>query len=316
MRVLRTAGVHGHAVEVSPFHPHRIACAAAQHYGLAGAGELVVFDAPPAGEPRVCARLERPEGLYDLAWSETHENHIATAAADGRMQLWDIGLRLRGPLRVFHEHAAEVYSIAWSYDTAAPRLLTGSWDCTVKLWDPEVSTAALRTYAEHLAFVYCAVWAPRAAGLALSASGDRTLKIIDMRLPNAAATIRAHDYEVLTCDWSKYDANLVFSGSVDRTIRAFDIRAVRHKSAPLLQLEGHTFGVRRLKTSPHSPNLLASASYDFTTRLWDTDRPPMEQEVAQFGEHSEFCVGLDFSLHDPHLLIDCGWDERVHLYDI
>lgn len=35
---LRLPGLHGYAVEFSPYCPGRVACAAAQYYGMAGAG--------------------------------------------------------------------------------------------------------------------------------------------------------------------------------------------------------------------------------------------------------------------------------------
>lgn len=35
---LRLPGLHGYAVEFSPYWPGRVACAASQYYGIAGAG--------------------------------------------------------------------------------------------------------------------------------------------------------------------------------------------------------------------------------------------------------------------------------------
>lgn len=35
-KVFRNPSRHGYAVEVSPFIPNRVACAAAQYYGIAG----------------------------------------------------------------------------------------------------------------------------------------------------------------------------------------------------------------------------------------------------------------------------------------
>lgn len=47
-RTLRVPGRHGYAAEFSPYLPGRLACAAAQHYGIAG--ERVRGDALPGGE--------------------------------------------------------------------------------------------------------------------------------------------------------------------------------------------------------------------------------------------------------------------------
>jgi peroxin-7 len=70
-------------------------------------------------------------------------------------------------------------------------------------------------------------------------------------------TIRAHNYEVLTVDWNKYNEYMLMTGSVDKTIRAFDIR---NAHAPVQVLNGHQFAVRRIKCSPHSERIVASAS--------------------------------------------------------
>lgn len=43
---------------------------------------------------------------------------------------------------------------------------------------------------------------------------------INSRLENRSIrTIRAHDYEILSCDWNKYNENEIVTGSVDKTIK-------------------------------------------------------------------------------------------------
>jgi len=32
---------------------------------------------------------DTPDGLFDLAWSETHESQLVTASGDGTIKLWD-----------------------------------------------------------------------------------------------------------------------------------------------------------------------------------------------------------------------------------
>jgi peroxin-7 len=39
-------------------------------------------------------RYDTQDGLYDLAWSEIHENQIVTASGDGSLKLWDIMLKV------------------------------------------------------------------------------------------------------------------------------------------------------------------------------------------------------------------------------
>jgi peroxin-7 len=37
---------------------------------------------------------ETQDGLYDLAWSEIHENQLVTASGDGSLKLWDVALNV------------------------------------------------------------------------------------------------------------------------------------------------------------------------------------------------------------------------------
>lgn len=98
------------------------------------------------------------------------------------------------------------------------------------------------------------------------------------------------------------------SGSVDCSVRCWDIR---HTSKWLCHLVGHRYAVRRVKFSPFNGNTIASCSYDFTVRTWDMQQPHALEVIEH---HTEFVYGLDFNLHMPGQLADCGWDENVHVY--
>lgn len=41
------------------------------------------------------SRFDTQDGLYDLAWSEVHENQLVTASGDGSVKLWDVVLNVR-----------------------------------------------------------------------------------------------------------------------------------------------------------------------------------------------------------------------------
>jgi peroxin-7 len=40
------------------------------------------------------ASYETQDGLYDLAWSEVHENQLVTVSGDGSIKLWDVALNV------------------------------------------------------------------------------------------------------------------------------------------------------------------------------------------------------------------------------
>ena len=77
-------------------------------------------------------------------------------------------------------------------------------------------------------------------------------------------------------------------------------------------LSGHGLAVRKIASCPHSGNLLASASYDMSVRIWDLD---LGRAVAIWDGHTEFAYGVDWSLFGEGWVGSVGWDGRVFVGD-
>ena len=97
---LQTPGFAHYGLAWSPFFANRLAVASAANFGLLGNGRLHILSlAPQANLPLPTVNLEKQypsqDGLYDVAWSETHENQLVTASGDGSLRLWDITLNVR-----------------------------------------------------------------------------------------------------------------------------------------------------------------------------------------------------------------------------
>lgn len=135
--------------------------------------------------------------------------------------------------------------------------------------------------------------------------------------------------EALTHDWNKYRPNIIATAGVDKIIRTFDIR---NFSQPLALLTGHEYAVRKISWSPHVPDVLLSASYDMTCRVW-TDGSAMGvngqpmggngmigggqgQELGRMNAHTEFVTGVDWCLFGSEgWAASCSWDQRVLVWD-
>ena len=126
----------------------------------------------------------------------------------------------------------------------------------------------------------------------MSASQDRTSRVWDLRAGRSVAVAANHAGEVLSCDWDKYN-EFFATASVDQNIRVWDCRSL---NAPLQVLPGHSLAIRKVKYSPFTSQVLASASYDMTVRVWNLADPA---NPIVHGHHTEFAVGVDFSLFDP-----------------
>lgn len=66
----------------------------------------------------------------------------------------------------------------------------------------------------------------------------------------------------------------------------------------------HLFNLS-LQCSPHHHSVIASCSYDFTTRFWDFASQPTPLETIQ--HHTEFVCGVDFNLHVQGQVIKCSF---------
>lgn len=168
-------------------------------------------------------------------------------------------------------------------------------------WSPE-RPRSLTTLQAHNSCVYQAVFSPHDPDILASCSTDGTLKLFDLRVPAyapatnsfttplsaAVLTVPASGTEILSLDWNKYKPWTLASAGVDKMIKVWDCRMVqlvgRTGEGPAagvpggygsavggaceVHLVGHEYAVRKVQWSPHRPDLLASASYDMTCRVY------------------------------------------------
>lgn len=124
-------------------------------------------------------------------------------------------------------------------------------------------------------------------------------------------------HESLTHDWNKYRPDIIATGGVDTIIRTFDLRQPRN--GPLAMLKGHEYAVRRLAWSPHLSDMLLSASYDMSCRVWTdgtTSQDGLPRQLGVMEAHTEFCTGVDWSLFGAEgWVATTSWDMRLLVWD-
>ncbi|KAK9892861.1 hypothetical protein WA026_022542 [Henosepilachna vigintioctopunctata] len=308
MATYLTPNRHGYSVRFSPFNPDRLVVATSQYFGLTGGGTLFLLELTAEGTLTEVHNYQWTDGLFDVVWSESNPSLVISASGDGALQLWDLNNPKCNPVK-FREHKKEVYSLDWSKIRQEQLFLSASWDCTVKLWDPNRQNA-INTFSGHKQLVYNAVFSPKIPNCFASVSGDGTLKLWNAHNPSLPTTFRVHDAEVLSCDWCKYEENLIATSGSDGFIRGWDIR---NYNQPIFQLKGCSSAIRKIQFSPFSTSVLASVSYDFSTRIWDFKRSIEAVEIIE--HHSEFVYGLDWNVLRKGQIADCGWDSLVHVFN-
>lgn len=300
-------------------------------------------------------RFTTQDSLYDLAWSEIHENQVLVASGDGSIKLFDATVD-EFPVQGWKEHGREVFAVDWNM-VAKDKFCSSSWDGTVKIWTPD-RPQSLLTLPTH-SCTYSASWSPHSPDIISCVSSDSYTRVFDLRTPASASNhltmqIPIHGgpspnvlppkqglppapastppSEALTHDWNKYRPSIVATAGVDRTIRTFDIRAPQQ--GPMSIMLGHDYAIRKISWSPHLSHLLLSASYDMTCRVWsdgsessqvggDGDimragpTPMMGMEMGRMGRHTEFVTGIDWCLFGAEgWCASCGWDEKLCVWDV
>lgn len=311
-------------------------------------------------------RFDTQDSLYDLSWSEAHENQIVVATGDGSIKLFDVTLN-EFPLQSWQEHKREVFAVHWNLITK-DTFCSSSWDGSLKLvcltlptqtsdyqcplrifqWSPQ-HTDSLLTIPTH-SCTYSVAFSPHSPSVLSSVSSDSHFRLFDLRTPSSASnhqtlTIPLHappkghgqnhlqqypaaapPSEALTHDWNKYRSDVIAAAGVDRFIRTFDLRAPNQ--GPLTIFAGHDYAVRKVAWSPHLSDVILSASYDMTCKVWtdgngkeDARAGVMHGELGtglgSMARHTEFVMGVDWCLFGAEgWCASCGWDERLLVWDV
>jgi len=290
--------------------------------------------------------FDTQDALYDIAWSELHENQILAASGDGSIKLYDLSVD-QFPIASWEEHAREVFSVHWNL-VAKTTFLSSSWDGSIKIFDPnrDQSITVLPTHS----CTYSAQFSPHENGIVSAVSSDSQIRLFDLRTPASASnhlvqTVGIHvpprsrpgiapvkampPSEALTHDWNKYRSTILATAGVDRLIRTFDMR--NPNGGPIAVLPGHDYAVRKVAWSPFAADILLSASYDMTCRIWNDgssmghapDQQPKDPmafgggyELGRMDQHTEFVTGVDWCLFGAEgWCASTAWDERVLIWD-
>lgn len=159
------------------------------------------------------------------------------------------------------KEAQKRYVEAKGGETSPERLVTGSDDFTLCLWEPGRSKQPISRMVGHQQLVNQVCFSPDGRWI-LSASFDKSVKLWDGVKGKFVATFRGHVGPVYQVAWSA-DSRLAVSGSKDSTLKLWDMRT--RKAA--VDLPGHADEVFTVDWSP-TGDAVASGGRDKVLKLW------------------------------------------------
>ena len=155
--------------------------------------------------------------------AERMTKEAARRCAPGRLPWLHLRTRQRESealIRTFAGHDSPVLACAFSPD--GRRLVSGSSDETLKLWDAETGSCEA-TLEGHDNNVWACGFSPDGRRI-VSASYDNTLKVWNAETGACEATLEGHNGSVNACALSP-DGRRIISASSDQTLKLWDVEA-------------------------------------------------------------------------------------------
>eukprot|EP01012_Entosiphon_sulcatum_P052406 TRINITY_DN72030_c0_g1_i1.p2 TRINITY_DN72030_c0_g1~~TRINITY_DN72030_c0_g1_i1.p2 ORF type:complete len:320 (-),score=72.86 TRINITY_DN72030_c0_g1_i1:139-1098(-) len=208
--------------------------------------------------------------VTSIATPLDNSDSIVSASRDNTILHWNISRDAQGyfqgqPRRSLEGHTNFVQDVAISSD--GQFVLSGSWDCTLRLWDLSTGQST-RRFVGHEKDVMSVAFSADNRQI-VSGSRDHKLKVWNT-LGECKFTITENGHT----DWVscvRFSPNaqnpLIVSGGWDKTVKVWSLANMKLQT----NLTGHTGYVNTVTVSPDG-SLCASGGKDGSAMLWDLNK--------------------------------------------
>lgn len=269
---------------------------------------------------------------------------LLSASGDCTLRVFDLE---KGESRLFEGHKRHV--IFATFIKNATRIISASYDNTIKVWD-EASSKCLNTLDAHTDAVSCVDYCTENNQI-ISSSHDNTIRIWDMSSSDKMKCIFRNGGNVNPFSFNPIKGQLVTAlvyGNKD--ICLLDLQSKTQKigrnghselvcsiafnqagdmlastsydgticiwdaltATPKKQLLGHTSTVTFAVFGCHD-SIIASASCDGTIRIWDVETG--EEQITPLIGHTSAVDWVSFS-HDGKMIVSASRDRTVRIWDV
>jgi WD40 repeat protein/serine/threonine protein kinase len=204
-------------------------------------------------------------------------------------------------------HAQAVVAVAFTSD--GRRLITGSLDKTIRVWDLATGQF-VRTLVGHDQAVVALAVAPDGRTLA-SGSLDQTVRLWDLATGAERRVLRGHTAGVESLAFSP-DGTTLTSAGPDQAVRIWEVATGRLRAT--LRVEGDVNGTLSLAYAPDGQSIAAGTS-DGTLMIWGVTPDDGMPLLKRFRAHEKAINSLTYS-PDGAFLATGGLDDSVRLWDV
>lgn len=238
----------------------------------------------------------------------TDGSNVFTCATDKTLSIWDVPLAQR--IRKLKGHTGYVNSIR-ATRRGNPILVSGSDDCTVKIWDPRKRNAV---HTLDNKYQVTAVCFNDTGECVISGGIDNDIKVWDIRQNSILYTLSGHSDTVTGLSLSP-DGSYVLSNAMDNTLRIWDIRSYAPTERCIQTFLGHQHNFEknllRCSWSPDG-NRVSAGSSDRFVYVWDVSTGRI---LYKLPGHNGSVNDIDFHPSEP-IILSASSDKNLYLGEI
>ncbi|KAF8118020.1 hypothetical protein N665_0006s0024 [Sinapis alba] len=219
---------------------------------------------------------------------------VATASKDRTLRLFkvdtaessDTTTRV-GAYKILRGHKASVATVA--AQKYGSKVCSGSWDCTINLWDANESTSELSVPGKKR-------------------KGNNQVEEPQLE-GEAETTLVGHTQCVSSVVWPEHD--VIYSCSWDHSVRKWDVETGKDSL--------NLFSGKALNTvdvGGEGSALVAAGGSDPILRVWDPRKPGTSAPVFQFASHSSWISACKWHKSSWFHLLSASYDGKIMLWDL
>ena len=209
-----------------------------------------------------------------------------------------VSAQLNGPPRLWNLETMQCtaslprMSDVWSTYCTESKVLLGAVG-RIKLWHVAASSPVpLPDLLGHTDLIYCI---KASASMALSGSGDKTVRLWDLRTGKCVRTMLGHTGSVFSVDMDGHCRTAV-SGSEDKAVKLWDLGS----GHCIATYEGHSTSVRDVVMHESGSSFMSAGRNDHTVKAWviGSTQAGMTADfkaLCPLGSSSRLFANRDFS---------------------